>query len=44
MVEGPYLSAIREVVEAPENVDVFGGFVVSGVSVRADLGQICDLS
>lgn len=38
-MERPYLSAIHEVNKAPENVKVFGGFVVSGHWVRANSGQ-----
>lgn len=37
--ESPYLSAIREVAEASENIDVFGGFVVFEQMFRADLGH-----
>ena len=38
--ESPYLSAIREVAEAPENVKVFGGFVVLVVWIRAAIGKM----
>ena len=35
----PYLSAIREVHKAPENVNVFRGFVVSAGWLNAELGH-----
>ena len=38
-MERPYLSAIHVVREAPENVDVFRGFVVSGSALWAGSGQ-----